>query len=234
MFTPTLALLLLSLAPLHAKDDPLGTIDSGWGNVTEQHRLSLGLRLGPSFLLGSQGTAYGPGAAVGLLLDVPFSDYAGFSVDAEYAGHRLSDANGLFDEDSLVLPLGQGSITGSQRHYCFDMGFRIGLGSVDESRARQSRVQAHPWFRFAGGLTVSDTLLDVPAMTGREPLRSRAPHLTLAPAFGVGIALPKLVTLQPSLKMISLLGIDHDEVDHHDALQAVWRFQPSFDVLFRF
>jgi len=224
-------LLLLTALPLHAGRDPLGTIEGTRDRMDDYNRVSLGLRGGPAFLLGGVGKAYRPAAAFGLLLDVPFSDYAGFTVDAEHALHRMDDANPLFWEAEHVFDLE--AVSGTQRHFNFDLGFRIGFGVNDESRAQVPRVTALPWFRLAMGVTFTRTLLDLPGLSGPQQLQSRAPHLCFAPGFGVAVRLPKVVTIQPSIKAVSLIGLDHNEVVGNDEIRSVWRLQPSLDVLFR-
>lgn len=227
------ALLLLVPLAQAEKDSPVGTID-GARDRPGQHALSLGLRGGASFLVGGQGAAYGPGPAAGLLMDIPFSEYAGFSMELGYATHRVRDANALFDTDDLVIPIDPANVTGSQHHIHADLGLRIDLAMPDPTEYRRKRVTASPYFRFAVGFAMTDTLLDVASMGGREPVRTRKPHAVLCPSMGVSINLPKLVTLRPSFQSVTMFGIDHDEVSNTDALRTVFRFQPSLDVLFRF
>lgn len=226
------ALLLLNSAPALA-DEPLGTIQGGPVGVGE-HRVSIGLRAGASFLVGGQGAAYRPGPAAGLLLDIPFSEYAGFSVGLGYASHRLVDANAMFDPDDLVLPLDPTNLTGNQHHYQADVGLRFDLSMSDPTRYKPRKVTAAPWFRLAVGVSLSDSLLHVATPSGREPARTRRPHALLCPGLGLTIDLPKLVSISPSFQSVTMFGIDHDEVANSDALRTVFRFQPALDILFRF
>ncbi len=227
-----LVLLLLCTTPSWA-DEPLGTIQGGPIGVGE-HRVSLGLRGGASFLVGGQGAAYGPGPAAGLLMDIPFSEYAGFSIGLGYSTHPVVDANALFDPDDLVLPLDAHNITGNQHHYQADIGLRFDLSMSDPTRYKPRKVTAAPWFRLAVGASLSDTLLHVATSGGREPTRTRRPHALLCPGLGVTINLPKLVSVSPSFQSVTMFGIDHDEVSNSDSLRTVFRFQPALDVLFRF
>jgi hypothetical protein len=228
----TVLLMLLPMARAD-KDSPVGTID-GARDQPGQHAISLGLRGGASFLVGGQGAAYGPGPATGLLVDIPFSEYAGFGMELSYATHRVRDANALFDPDELVLPLDPANVTGSQHHYQLDLGLRIDLAMADPTRYRPRKVTASPFFRFAVGVTMTDTLLEVASMGGREPVRTRKPHAVLCPSLGVSVNLPKLVTLRPSFQSVTMFGLDHDEVTNTDALRTVFRFQPALDLMFRF
>ncbi len=228
-----LALALLLTGPTHAGDSPVGTI-GGARHDPGEHHLSLGIRGGAAFILAGQGQAFGPGPAGGLLLDVPFSEYAGFTVDFEYSGHRVVDANPLFDQDDLFIPLDATAISGSQRFWHADMGFRFDLNPSAAGGYKRSKVRVAPWFRLAGGVSMSDTLLEVATIDGIVPVRTRKPHVTFCPAFGLTIRLPRLVSFRPTLKSVTMLGIDHDEVANTDALRAVFRLQPTLDVMFRF
>ena len=231
----TLLATLMLIAPLALaeKDQPVGTID-GALDQPGSHAVSLGLSGGASFLVGSQGAAFAPGPAAGLLMDIPFSEYAGFGVSLKYATHRVRDANGLFDPDHLVMPLDPANVTGSQHHVQADLGLRIDLAMPDPTEYRTKRVTAAPFFRFAVGVSMTDTLLDVASMGGREPVRTRKPHALLCPSLGVTINLPQLVTIRPSFESVTMFGLDHNEVANTDAVRTVFRFQPALDVMFRF
>lgn len=231
--SPLLALALLFANPVSAGDSPVGTIEGARADPGEHH-VSLGIRGGAAFVVGGQAGGYGPGPLAGLLLDVPFSEYAGFTVDLEYSGHRLVDANALFDTDDLVIPLDANNVSGSQRFWHADMGFRFDLNPTAAGGYQRSKVRVAPWFRFAGGVSLSDTLLEVATTDGITPVRTREPHVTFCPSFGISIELPKLVSIRPTFKSVTILGIDHDEVSNTDALRAVFRLQPTLDVLFRF
>jgi hypothetical protein len=232
--SPLFAALLLLVPLAQAENDsPLGTID-GAQDQPLQHTISLGLRGGASFLVGGQGGAYAPGPAAGLLMDIPFSEYAGFSMDLGYATHRVRNANALFDPDGLVIPIDPANVTGSQHHYYADLGLRIDLSMRNPTDYRRKRVTVAPWFRFAAGFTMTDTLLDVASMGGREPVRTRKPHAVLCPSLGLTVNLPKLVSFRYSFQSVTMFGLDHSEVANTDALRTVFRFQPALDVLFRF
>jgi len=229
---PVLALLLFAIAPTWA-DEPVGTIQGGPVGVGD-HRVSIGLRGGFSFLTGGQGAAYDPGPAAGLLLDIPFSEYAGFSMGLGYATHRVVDANGLFDTDELAFPLDPANVTGNQHHYQADIGLRFDLNMSDPTRYQPRKVTAVPWFRLAVGVSMSDTLLHVATTDGREPVRTRRAHALLCPALGLSVNLAKLVSFGPSFQAVSMFGLDHDEVANTDSVRTVFRFQPTLDILFRF
>ncbi|MFH1463047.1 MAG: hypothetical protein ABIO70_01545 [Pseudomonadota bacterium] len=230
---PLLALLALLPATAVAKDSPIGTIE-GARDPTGQDRVTLGLRGGAVFLAGSQGAAYTPGPAVGLLTAIHFSEYASFTVDLDWSTHRVDDPGRLFDQDDLLLPLDASNVTGSQRWYHLDLGLQFDLGTHDPTRTRPDRTVASPWVRFAGGVSYSDTLLEVATLEGRQAMRAKRPHGALCPAFGVTFAFPRLVSLTPTFKSVTIFGIDHDEVSEKDTLRAVFRLQPSLDLLFRF
>jgi hypothetical protein len=230
MSTALLALLLAFPGSARA-DEPLGTIQGGAVRVGE-HRVSIGLRGGASFLAGSQGAAYAPGPAAGLLLDVPFSEYAGFTMGMVYASHRVDDPGALFDPDGLQQALDP--VTGNQHHYQADIGLRFDLDMTDPTRYRPKRVTATPWLRLAVGVSMTDSLLHLATTGGRESSRTRRPHALLCPALGLSIDLPKLVTISPSFQSITMFGLDHDEVANDDALRTVFRLQPALDLLFRF
>jgi hypothetical protein len=225
--------LSMTLPGLTQADEPLGTIQGGAVRVGE-HRVAIGLRGGASFLAGSQGAAYAPGPAGGLLLDVPFSEYAGFTMGLGYATHRVEDAGGLFDPDELQLDLDPANVTGSQHHYQVDIGLRFDLDMTDPTRYRPKRVTATPWLRMAMGASLTDSLLHLATTGGREPARTRRPHLLLCPGLGLSIDLPRLVTISPSFQAVSMFGLDHDEIANDETLRSVFRFQPSLDLLFRF
>jgi hypothetical protein len=228
----TVLSLLLHMATAQAAD-PIGTI-GGARDLPGEHRVSLGISGGASFLVGGQGAAFGPGPAAGLLMDVPFSEYAGFAVNIGYASHRVVDANGLFDPESMIAPLDPDNVTGTQHHLHAELGLRVDLAMSDPTRSHRQRVQVAPWLRFAVGLSMTDTLLEVASMGGREPVRTRSPHVLLCPALGLAIRLPRLLTIRPGFQSVTMLGIDHDEVTNTDSLRSVFRLQPSLDLLFRF
>jgi hypothetical protein len=236
MMPAMLPLLLTLLCGVATADSPVGTIEGAraGGPSHGEHLVALGLRGGVGFLLGSQGQAYGPGPAASFLLDLPFSSYAGFSAQLGYASHRVVDANPLFEADHLVLPLDADAVTGSQRFYHADVGLRVDLNMSDPTRYRPNAVTVAPWFRFAAGYELSDTLVELSTTQGRESHRTRRPHVAICPSLGVSINLPKLVSFRPSFEMVTLLGIDHDEVAGDDSLRAVYRLQPALDLLFRF
>ncbi len=229
---PTILALLL-LAGSSRADEPIGTIDGGPVGVGE-HRVSIGLKGGASFLAGGQGAAYAPGPATGLLVDFPFSEYAGFTIGLGYATHRVRDANALFEQDDLVLPIDPANVTGNQHHLQGDIGLRFDLNMSDPTRYKPRAVTAAPWFRLAVGASMTDTLLYVASTGGREPARTRRAHALLCPAIGFTVNLPRLVSFGLSLQSITMFGLDHDEVENTDAVRAVFRFQPALDVLFRF
>lgn len=205
----------------------VGTIDAGDWN--QPHKLAMGLRGGASFLAGGSGSSYGAGPSLGFLIDAPFSDLAGFTVDIEYSSNKVTDASGFFS-DYLYQP-SKDVITGSQRHLSLDLGVRIGLIATDETKYTRSKVTVLPWFRLAVGSTLTITNLTVPAITGLEPIEAKRGHFTLVPGAGVTINFSQKYFLQPSFKGVFLPGIDHQEVTNGDSLGVTWKIQPSLDFL---
>jgi len=230
---PLLALCTFLPAVSLAKDSSLGSIE-GARDPNDERRLSLGLGGGAAFLTGSQVGAFGPGPVVGLRTAIQFSEYAAFTVDIEGSMHRVHDPARLFDQEDLLLPVDAGNVTGSQRYYHADVGLQFDLGTHDPTRTRPDRTVVSPWFRFAMGMSYSDTLLEVATFDGRQTLRANRPHTALCPAFGVTFAFPKLVSIVPGFKSVTLFGIDRDEVTERDKLRMAFRLQPTLDLLFRF
>lgn len=198
------------------------------------HVLALGLRGGPSFITGSQAGAWAPAPALGLVVDLPFSEYAGFSLDVEHALHRSRDGSRLLALDPDLPPTDPDAITGSQRHVDMDFGVKLGFSFVDETRWHPGRVVALPWFRMAAGFVETDTLVELPTFAGRETLRTRRAHASLDPGLGVAVVFPGRVMLQLAFEATALMGIDHDERTNADALRVTWRLEPLLDVLARF
>lgn len=222
---------LLWLVPiLYAGGDDVGSISGPRSNPSGSHILSLGLGGGASFLLGGPGAAYGAGFCPGIVLDVPLGEVSGFTVELDHSLHRVSGAAPLFVDPETITA--EGAVTGSQRFWNADIGFRLGIPVVDETRVRPGAVTAVPWFRMAGGVSLVDTVLDVPSFEGKERLHTRRPVGAVVPGLGVSIHVLRFLTVQPALKAAAYLGIDHDEVEGGDTFRVEWRLLPKVDVLF--
>jgi hypothetical protein len=210
----------------------VGSVLVPHAHLAEGNHLSLGLRAGPDFLLGRPESAYKPALDLGLVVDLPLGEETGVSLEVDHALHHLDDANPLLDGAGASVD--PGAFSGTQRFLSFDLGVRLGMLFIDETRIQPDTVLLLPWVRFGLGLSLTDTILTIPSFEGQEPLRTRKPMVTVDPSLGVAIHLARPFTLQPSCKAVMLAGIDHDEVGNEDALRIAWRVLPSLDLLANF
>ena len=204
-------------------DDPLLDIP---------YHVAVGIRGGPSMLLGFSGDAYATAPAFGAIIDVPFGPESGVTLELDHSVHNLTNPNGTVQNASG--PLSEGAMSGSQRHTGLDVGVRFGLDFTDESWSTAKRTVAVPWIRLGVGLGITDTSITLASFEGQELLRSRNARTVLVNGLGVQIRIPPRIQIQPNLKSVAFFGIDEVEISDARKLKAEFRLLPCLDVLVSF
>jgi hypothetical protein len=167
-----------------------------------------------------------------MLVDVPFGEETGLSVDFDHALHSMKEVQPLLE--GFPLPFEADDVSGTQRYLSLDVGVRLGMLFIDETRIKPNQVTALPWFRMGLGLCFTDTILDFPSLEGVRTLRSRVPMVTFNPGFGVSIHVLRQLTIQPVIKSALLVGLDHNEPKNNDVLRLEWQLKPTLDLLYNF
>lgn len=215
-------------APLHAGDAPDYRGAKVRTDFTRDRVVSVVVGLGGSWILGGNAEGYGAGVAERASVDLALGRASAFCVDLDHARHTLRDAAAYFPDASVPAD----ATPGFRDYLTVDAGFRIGVPLVDD--APSDVVTAVPYLRLGVGATLTTTLLDVPAFTGRLALRSQT--LVPSPSVGLGveIRIRRWITVVPHVKAQFAIARDVGEVDLDEQWGMESRIQPAIDVAFNF
>lgn len=217
---------LLALSVLaHAEPGPPALPSS----TQKERSVSLIVGAGASKLVGGNGAGFGAGLAERFALDVALGRAGGIYLNVDHAHHGMKDAGAWFPE----VEVDPGLVTGARDYFAVDLGGRLALRMGDPTAA-PTGVRAWPVFRFGAGALFTDTRLEVPAFTGREPVHTRLASPLLTMGAGAEVVLVDWLSLIPNASVQITGAQDPGEVDDETEVGVEIRGQLGLDLGFNF